>query len=309
MLRTEGEIIASWGDSVGEVKVSICCITYNHADFIESAIQGFLIQKTNFPIEIIIHDDASDDGTVPILEFYKAQYPKIIRLVLNSKNRYSQGRRGFLFDLMLNSRAPYIATCEGDDFWTDENKLQKQFEFLEKNKNYVMATCKAIVKCEGNNEGDFSRMFNKIERNFSQRSLVRGDAWVLTVNRFFRNCINELVYEATIADNNDVFLTSFLGQFGHCYFDHSIKPSVYRIHDGGVWSLSNEREKKIKIASTMQVLALYYYRVKRYELSEHFQTRATIENLRNINKIKLIRGLVLLSIRLIKRKLKWSRFR
>ena len=117
--------------------VSICCITYNHKNYIRDCLEGFLMQKTNFPFEVLIHDDASTDGTIDILKEYQAKYPDIIKPYFEIENCYSQGKP---FTVPNYSRAvgKYLAFCEGDDFWTDKNKLQMQYDFMEAHTDYSM---------------------------------------------------------------------------------------------------------------------------------------------------------------------------
>lgn len=111
--------------------VSIVCITYNHAPYIKDALDSFLMQKTSFPFEIIIHDDASTDSTADIIHEYERKYPEIIRAIYQDENQYSQ-RINFIGKYICPLvRGKYIALCEGDDFWTDKEKLQRQFEALE----------------------------------------------------------------------------------------------------------------------------------------------------------------------------------
>ena len=110
--------------------VTIVCITYNQRDFIKRVIEGFLTQVVNFPIEIIISDDSSSDGTAGIISEYASLHNKLIIPIIRSKNI---GQYRNLRESLNLARGKYIAYCEGDDFWTDKNKLQKQFEFLEKN--------------------------------------------------------------------------------------------------------------------------------------------------------------------------------
>lgn len=120
-----------------EPLVSICCITYNHENYIRDAIEGFLIQNTSFPFEIIIHDDASTDNTANIIEEYANKYPDLFVTILQSENQWSKGG-GSIYARFVYPRArgKYIALCEGDDYWTDPLKLQKQVEFLEENPDY-----------------------------------------------------------------------------------------------------------------------------------------------------------------------------
>src|SRR5690625_620862 len=90
-LKTEDEIIQNWIGDIKNPKVSICCITYNHALYIEDALTGFLIQETDYPFEILIHDDASPDETVKIIEHYHHRYPNIIKPMYQIENQYSKG--------------------------------------------------------------------------------------------------------------------------------------------------------------------------------------------------------------------------
>ncbi len=118
--------------------VLISCTTYNHAPYIRKCLEVFLMQKTTFPIQVIIHDDCSTDGTKEIIEEYAAKYPDIIFPMFQTENQYSKGIRG----LMARFNFPrcggkYIALCEGDDYWTDSSKLEKQVDFLEANSDYV----------------------------------------------------------------------------------------------------------------------------------------------------------------------------
>lgn len=126
---SEEEIRSAWGVTIGLPLVSICCATYNHVLWIEDALCGFLAQRTDFPFEIIIRDDASTDGTVQILESYASNYPNIIRLVLNEVNQYALGYEQINAWPSL-ARGTYVALCEGDDFWISAEKLRKQVELM-----------------------------------------------------------------------------------------------------------------------------------------------------------------------------------
>jgi glycosyltransferase involved in cell wall biosynthesis len=116
-------------------KVSICCITYNHEKYIEQAIQSFLMQKTGFDFEIVIADDASSDHTSETIQKYAEQYPGKIRFFRHDVNIGMM--RNFQFALQICA-GEYIAICEGDDYWIDENKLQTQVAFLEANHEYAI---------------------------------------------------------------------------------------------------------------------------------------------------------------------------
>lgn len=110
--------------------VSICCITYNHEPYIRDCLEGLLMQKTDFPFEVLVHDDASTDRTADIIREYEAKYPDIVKPVCQTENQYSKGVKISIYN-MSRARGKYIAFCEGDDYWTDEHKLQKQVRILE----------------------------------------------------------------------------------------------------------------------------------------------------------------------------------
>lgn len=116
-----------------EIIVSICCATYNHQKYIRDAIESFLMQKTTFPFEILIHDDASTDGTADIIREYEAKYPDIIKPIYQTENQYSRGINPYLAFVYPRAQGKYIALCEGDDYWIDPLKLQKQVDYLERN--------------------------------------------------------------------------------------------------------------------------------------------------------------------------------
>lgn len=132
-----------WSSLPKEPLVSVCCTAYNHEAFISVAVDGFLMQRTNFPFEILIHDDASLDGTADIIRKYQQEHPDLIRVIYQTENQYSQGVHPELI-LEKLARGKYIAWCEGDDYWIDPYKLQKQVDFLEANPEYVMISHNAL---------------------------------------------------------------------------------------------------------------------------------------------------------------------
>lgn len=112
--------------------VSISCLTYNHAPYIRECMEGFLKQETTFPFEVLIHDDCSTDGTIDIINEYASKRPDIIFPLFEKENQYSSGKpSGTAVWNYPRARGKYLALCEGDDYWTDPYKLQKQVIFLE----------------------------------------------------------------------------------------------------------------------------------------------------------------------------------
>ncbi|MDD5889723.1 MAG: glycosyltransferase [Ruminococcus sp.] len=123
------------------IMVSILCTAYNHEKYIRQCLDGFVMQKTNFKFEVIVHDDASTDNTANIIREYEEKYPEIIKSICQKENQYSK-RVSITKNFTLpKASGKYIAICEGDDFWTDKYKLQKQVDTLENNPNCKCCVC------------------------------------------------------------------------------------------------------------------------------------------------------------------------
>lgn len=118
--------------------VCVHCLAYNHERYIEDAIKGFLMQQTNFPFIVVIVDDHSTDRTPDIIKAYQDMYPDVIKGILLEENYHSLKKSKDPFFEPYDRQAKYIAICEGDDFWTDQNKLQKQVDFLETHQDFSM---------------------------------------------------------------------------------------------------------------------------------------------------------------------------
>lgn len=128
------EILEKQKRDSSKYKVAVCVTSYNQSDVIEDALEGILNQKTTFPFLIVVGDDCSTDGSMELLKSYQENYPDRIRLVLQPENVGSFQNRKAIFKCC---DAPYIAFCDGDDYWIDENCLQKKYDFLEKHPNYI----------------------------------------------------------------------------------------------------------------------------------------------------------------------------
>ncbi|WP_111709644.1 glycosyltransferase family 2 protein [Lutibacter citreus] len=125
--------------------VSVVCFVYNHEKYIKDALDGFIMQKTSFPIEVIVHDDASTDSSALIIKDYEEKYPEIIKPIYQKINQYSI-EKGIVSEICFNkAKGKYIAMCEGDDYWTDPLKLQKQVNALEVNPDIDICSHASII--------------------------------------------------------------------------------------------------------------------------------------------------------------------
>ena len=254
-VHTEAELMRRWGAHAKPV-VSIICTTYNHERYIESAIRGFLSQTCSFPFEILIHDDASIDGTQRVIRHWQQQYPNVIKTVLQTQNQLSRGVRPFEL-LLAQARGDFVATCEGDDFWIDPSKLQVQVGFLQSHPEF---------SCSAHNYYHFMESALTVKQWFPPRKefvLSRGQLMgVLTLLWFptlvFRKTFSVMPPERNLSPIGDQFLTSYLGTQGMCMYFANTFGAVRRENEFSMWSpLSNLDKEKLRIKTWSALVRLH----------------------------------------------------
>ncbi len=215
--------------------VTIACIAYNHGLYIRQTLDGFLSQKVNFDYEIVVHDDASTDDTQAILNEYKQNHPDKIKLILRKENIYSLGvTKIFYHNIIKHSEAKYIATCEGDDYWTDEYKLQKQIDFLEANVDYNFSVGKVMrlredtgeIVEQAENKELFAKPYLTI-KDYLKTFFSQTSTYV-----FRRDGYNMPSY-CNYFHGEDILMVVIATKFSKIKFHKDIF-SVYRIHSQGV---------------------------------------------------------------------------
>lgn len=214
--------------------VSICSITYNHAPYIRQCLDGFMMQQTDFQFEIIINDDCSTDGTTEIIREYAERYPNIIKPVYHDENQYSKGVHGMFAKFCYpRARGKYIALCEGDDYWTDPLKLQKQVDFLESHPDYVMCTHNWNIYVQNSNQYTCS---NKSEsRSYNLNDLICGDWLYQTLTVLYRrSSLDTNRYNKYKVTRDYVLFYELLRNGKGYYLEGNM--AVYRVHNSGVWS-------------------------------------------------------------------------
>ena len=211
-------------------KVSCHIITYNQIDYISKCIDSVLMQKTNFSIEIIIGDDNSTDGTRELLLKYANEYPDLIKLNLRElRGTGLPGKQNFLTTLEMCS-GEYIAMLEGDDYWTDPFKLQKQVDFLEANPDYVLCFHQVtILKPDGTVVEDF---ITKVPENYETiETLARFGNYIHTPSVVYRNIIPTLPFEFEVTPIGDYFIYMMLAEHGKVKYMKE-KMATYRFGVG-----------------------------------------------------------------------------
>ncbi len=249
--------------------VSVCIITYNHEKYISEAIESVLMQKTDFPFDIIIHDDASNDNTAQLVKEY-AEKHKQIKTIFQKENKYSKGYKPLVEYIFPICEGKYIAICEGDDYWTDPYKLQKQVDFLEANDDYIITYHNAKIINENNEIVNNSKLTNNLKKDFSQEELIKG-TMILTLTMCFKNVIREFPEELFKVKNGDKFLTSLLGNFGKGKYQSEIEDAVYRKHGASIWSSLEKVKQVFYNGDTRAWLSRYYNRIGKMSYANYFK--------------------------------------
>lgn len=231
-------------DSIG---VSVCMITYKHANFVIEAIEGVLRQKTDFRVELLISNDNSPDDTDSIVRDYirNRRLPENIEIRYFLQNPNLGMARNFLWALD-NCRGKYIALCEGDDFWRDSLKLQKQRDFLERSPDFILSFHDSDIVGEDNSliRAVYLEDFNKRDIGFQEFST--GEYVLPTQSVFFRNIgMGFLPTSFLSVMNTDTFLYAMLSSKGKFHYHDDILKSAYRKHDHGVWTSRNSFQKSL----------------------------------------------------------------
>ena len=226
------------------ILVSIHCAAYNHEKYIADAIEGFLMQKTNFKFEILIHDDASTDKTANIIRDYEKQYPDLIIPIYQKENQYSKGKSITKF-IMEKTKGKYIAQCEGDDYWTDPYKLQKQLDYMEKHPECSLCVHGGHIVNASENKIISKHRISKRNKNFTVDEVIEGGgALFLTNSMFYPKKFEEIRPEffeiAPVGDYPSAINLSLLGTV--YYIDEFM--SVYRTGVSNSWTARNASTRK-----------------------------------------------------------------
>jgi glycosyltransferase involved in cell wall biosynthesis len=213
--------------------VSICCITYNHEKYIEDAINGFLMQKVDFPIEIIISDDKSTDKTREIIEKYAKKNPEIFKLFFHKKNL---GAIPNFFDNINRATGKYIAVCEGDDYWTDPRKLQKQVDFMEKHPDYSVCFHPVeVIYEDGSKRDNYIYPSADGKKNWTLNELLRWN-FIQTNSVMYRR-LKAYDYSVKNITPGDWYMHIYHAKSGKIGFINETM-SVYRRTGNGVFTKS-----------------------------------------------------------------------
>lgn len=265
------------------ILVSIHCATYNHEKYIADAIESFLMQKTNFKFEILIHDDASTDRTADIIREYEKRYPDLIKPIYQTVNQHSIGRSISKINLE-RAQGKYIAICEGDDYWIDPYKLQKQADYFEGHPECslcihggykVNASDKYIIS---------NYRAHKSNKNFTTEEIIRrGGGLFLTNSMFYPlKYINNRPNFFNNAPVGDYPLTIYLSLLGTVHYMDEYM-SAYRIAVSNSWTTRNTSTIGKKIKHNFEIAAMLD-EINEYTLGKF---EKVIKQTKNKNQFKI----------------------
>lgn len=271
-----------------DILVSIMCVTYNHANYIDDAINSFISQKTNFRFEIVIGEDGSSDGTLEKIRIWVERYPHLIKLLPDKPNMGAH----LNFDRTYAAcTGRYIAYCEGDDYWTDHHKLQKQFDYMESNPDCSITYGNVQAHKDGSIDYDYIGGAKvDLPSNFLQYALP-----INTLTVMFRNVLGKLPPEMVACGAGDLFIWSLLGQHGYGHYMCNILPSVYNMHTGGANSLKGAPIRHCLRLKTYYAAFQYYKHVGIVKLAEYFlyevaKDAAHIANICSVDQARALLG-------------------
>lgn len=244
--------------------VSVVTITYNHDKYIRQALESFVMQKTNFDFEVVVADDASSDKTSQIIEEYAKAYPSIIKPILRRKNI---GAVANSIGSLKAANGKYIALCEGDDYWTDSEKLQRQVDFLDSNPKYALCFHPVRIFFENGDEPDSVYPATTDKALFTTKELLKKN-FIQTDSVMYRR-----QNYRNLPDNIlplDWYLHSYHAQFGKIGFIN--RPmAAYRRHVGGMWWDSDKNVEQIWLKHGLPHLKLFVEMLNFYKNNSEYQ--------------------------------------
>ncbi|MBZ9610294.1 glycosyltransferase [Rheinheimera maricola] len=249
-VRDEQEILSQWLDV--ELKVSICCICHNQEKYLAQALDSFLQQKTDFAFEIVVHDDASTDGSSDIIRQYANRYPRLIKPVFQTENQYRQGRQISANFVWPKARGKYLALCEGDDFWCDSSKLARQIAVLERMPDVDICFHPSIELYPDGKQIQACNMGNKA-RIIDFAQVVRGGGGFIPTAAIVvrRVVVQQLPAWFQNVPVGDYYLQMLAAKRGGAAYLPQVM-CCYRREADNSWSISTQHWSEHKIAKVSQ---------------------------------------------------------
>lgn len=298
--------------------VSISVVTFQHKNYIKQCLDGILMQQTTFPFEIILGEDESTDGTREICIEYAEKYPDIIKLFLRSRKDviYISGNPTGRFNFMENLKSckgKYIAICEGDDFWIDSYKLQKQIDFLESNNDFTLCFHNAEILNIRGKESTKMNMHNKLSKSIYNTKDLLQQWFIPTASIVYRN-YNDFVFPEWFKNcqSGDIALLLLLSLKGNFKYIDDVMSS-YRLHNTGISNNHNGYNKVFSMIFLYQSFNLFSELEFDKEINKAmiYEVRKHLPEIKEINKLKKqinnkSNSILYKILKTIKLKLRWN---
>lgn len=304
----------------------VLCTVFNHEKYLKDALEGFVMQKTNFKFEVIVHDDASSDRSSDIIREYAEKYPEIIKPIYQTENQFSKCKYFIWKYIYPTLTCKYLALCEGDDYWTDENKLQKQFDVLEKEPDVQMCFHETYLKNEigesycSEDGFNYTERIYKIKKYYDEEDFINSFHFIATCSVVFRtSALPEFPdFSNEILSIDIAFLLLLLKNGGKFKMIPDVM-SVYRKNPGGICRMQGEYSVYLQyIDLYTQLDKIFGYKKKSYfdkliqnqklqimkklspelkeELYENSRLKKKIEKLRKRGNIFIVISIILFII-------------
>lgn len=264
-----------------EIMVSVLCLTYNHEQYIKECLDGIVKQKTNFKFEVIVHDDASTDSTANIIRDYEKKYFGLFKVIYQKQNQYSKNISIMSTYLLPKVRGKYIAVCEGDDYWNDKYKLQKQVDFLEKHKDYVACVHNTLViNCRTKEK--YKKLENiKDQTLLTEQIIENGVKEFHTSSLLYRTEYSRIPDELKLSFCGDYSKALYLALCGKIYRFKDVM-SVYRFFSKNSFSERTEKMNSVDVIKRYKEVQEF---LKQIDIYSHYKYHSIIESLIEKNQI------------------------
>jgi len=238
------------------ILVAIHCLVYNHEPYLRDCLNGFIMQKTNFRFVAVVHDDASTDRSASIIREYEEKYPNIIKPIYETENQYTKhdgSHRRIMNEAICATGAKYVAFCEGDDYWTDPLKLQKQVEFLEAHPDFSMCCHGADVKNETSHHIDSACEHMTTREYFPEDAFPTWQIPTASIMYRYKDVMSYPLKREKDFEAGDVVLILRCMHVGRVWgmAEHM---SVYRMNPGGITSKKSTMSSQLKMCTHYEAL-------------------------------------------------------
>lgn len=272
--------------------VTVYCLAYNHEKYIEKTLQGFVMQRTNFPFKVIVHDDASTDKTASIIRKYVDKYPTLIYPIFQTENQYSKGIEIYKTFIEPIIETDLVAVCEGDDYWTDKKKIQSQYDYMISHPSCSLCVHSTMYITEAGVDTGEKSNYLIVDKDYDANDVISvgGGGLFHTSSFCYRKRIRDILPDWMQMNGfGDYSLAMYCSMNGYVHYIGNVM-SAYRLSSVGSWSQRNkEKQSEIDKQIINSLLLIndktnYIYKESIEKAITKYQFKICVQN-RELNKI------------------------